>query len=96
MATLTPEKRVYRVQQNPMTEASIDSRWNRDLFVALGEPAGNGAWTTRIQYKPLIGFIWFGVLIMFAGGCIALSDRRYRQKRVTESSDAKVTAPSQA
>jgi cytochrome c-type biogenesis protein CcmF len=80
VSVLAPEKRVYRVQQSPMTEAAIDSSWSRDLFVALGEPVGDGAWSTRIQYKPLIGFIWFGSFVIFVGGMIALSDRRYRRK----------------
>ena len=35
--TLYPEKRIYRVQQSPMTEAAIDDGWSRDVFVALGE-----------------------------------------------------------
>ena len=38
VATLRPEKRIYRVQQNPMTEAAIDTGFTRDLYVSLGEP----------------------------------------------------------
>jgi cytochrome c-type biogenesis protein CcmF len=78
VAELRPQKRTYLVQQSPMTEAGIDAGWNRDLFVALGEPLGNNAWSVRIQYKPLIRFIWFGALVMALGGLIAASDRRYR------------------
>ena len=32
----------------------------------------------RIQYKPMIRFIWLGCLVMAIGGLIAMSDRRYR------------------
>ena len=78
VAELRPQKRTYLVQQNPMTEAGIDAGWNRDLFVALGDPLGNNAWSVRLQYKPLIRFIWLGALIMAIGGLIAASDRRYR------------------
>jgi len=78
IATLRPQKRTYLVQQSPMTEAGIDSAWNRDLFVALGDPLGNGAWSVRLQYRPMIGFIWFGALVMALGGIVAASDRRYR------------------
>ncbi len=78
VAELRPQKRTYLVQQNPMTEAGIDADWNRDLFVALGDPLGNNAWSVRIQYKPLIRFIWAGALIMALGGAVAASDRRYR------------------
>jgi cytochrome c-type biogenesis protein CcmF len=80
---LLPEKRIYRVQTNPMTEASIDASWNRDLFVALGESLGEGAWSVRIQYKPLISFIWGGCLIMAFAGVLAISDPRYRGGRAT-------------
>ena len=61
-----------------MTEAGILAGWNRDLFVALGDPLGNGAWSVRLQYKPMISFIWLGALIMAFGGIIAASDRRYQ------------------
>jgi cytochrome c-type biogenesis protein CcmF len=78
VATVRPQERTYLVQQNPMTEAGIDPGWNRDLFVALGDPLGGGAWSVRLQYKPLIRFIWFGAVIMAFGGIVAASDRRYR------------------
>jgi cytochrome c-type biogenesis protein CcmF len=78
IATLRPQKRTYLVQQSPMTEAGILAHWNKDLFVALGDPLGSNAWSMRIQYKPMIRFIWFGALIMALGGLIAASDRRYR------------------
>jgi cytochrome c-type biogenesis protein CcmF len=62
-----------------MTEADIDAAWSRDLFVALGDPLGENAWSVRIQYRPMIRFIWFGCLVMALGGLIAVSDRRYRK-----------------
>jgi len=77
---LQPEKRIYRVQQMPMTEAAIDAGFTRDLFIALGEPLDDqGAWAVRIYYKPFIRWIWLGAIIMALGGLFAASDRRYRQ-----------------
>ena len=78
LGVLRPQKRTYRVQQSPMTEAGILASLNRDLFVALGDPLGNGAWSVRLQYKPMIRFIWLGAFIMALGGLIAASDRRYQ------------------
>ncbi|MDP2322700.1 MAG: heme lyase CcmF/NrfE family subunit [Gammaproteobacteria bacterium] len=78
--TLYPEKRIYDVRESAMTEADIDAGWSRDLFVALGDDLGNGAWSVRLQYKPLIRFIWVGTIIMALGGLIAATDRRYRVK----------------
>ena len=79
-AELTPEKRIYQVQQSPMTEAAIDAGFTRDLFIALGEPLDDkGSWAIRIYYKPFIRWIWLGAIIMALGGLFAASDRRYRQ-----------------
>ena len=83
VTVMTPEKRTYLVQQNPMTEAAIDAGWTRHLFVALGEPLGDGAWSLRVQIKPLIRFIWLGPLIMAFGGLLAATDPRYRRQTVT-------------
>ncbi|HEX6572876.1 MAG TPA: heme lyase CcmF/NrfE family subunit [Steroidobacteraceae bacterium] len=81
IADLTPQKRVYRVRTMPMTEAGIEVDWNRDLFVAMGEDLGAGKWSMRLQYKPMVRFIWFGALVMMIGGFIAITDRRYRTRR---------------
>jgi len=81
LTTLRPQKRLYLVQRSPMTEAAIDPSLMRDLFIALGEPLGNGEWSVRIQYKPLIRWIWLGTIFMALGGLLALSDRRYRTKQ---------------
>ena len=85
LATLRPQKRTYIVQQSPMTEAGILAHWNKDLFVALGDPLGQDAWSVRLQYKPMIRFIWLGALIMALGGLIAASDRRYKVNAPAES-----------
>jgi cytochrome c-type biogenesis protein CcmF len=80
VATLAPEKRIYRVQRNPMTEAAINGGVTRDLYVSLGEAVGpeGTAWTVRIHVKPFIKWIWSGCLLMAIGGLLAASDRRYR------------------
>ena len=80
VTTLTPEKRVYRVQRNPMTEAAIDTGPIRDLYVSLGDPQDDGSWTLRLQHKPMVIWIWLGAVIMAAGGALAASDRRYRRR----------------
>jgi len=80
LAQLKPQKRTYIVQQSPMTEAAILAKWNKDLFIALGDSLGNGAWSIRVQYKPMIRWIWLGCIVMALGGLISISDRRYRKK----------------
>ena len=88
VARLEPEKRIYLVQQNPMTEAAINAGISRDIYVSLGDSVGNGAWTVRIHIKPFIRWIWFGCLMMAFGGLLAASDRRYRAARRREEAAA--------
>ncbi len=76
-----PQKRVYRVQRSPMTEAGLAWTWNRDLFVAMGEDLGGGSWSLRLQYKPMVRFIWLGAIIMSLGGLLAITDRRFLRQR---------------
>jgi cytochrome c-type biogenesis protein CcmF len=81
LTNMHPEKRIYRIQQNPMTEAAIDVGVARDLYVSLGEPVNSGAWIVRIYVKPFIDWIWGGCLLMALGGLLAVTDRRYRRKQ---------------
>jgi len=80
VAVMVPERRVYTVQEQVMTEAAIDPGPTRDLYVSLGDPLAGGAWLLKIQHKPFIDWIWGGCLIMALGGMLAASDRRYRFK----------------
>jgi cytochrome c-type biogenesis protein CcmF len=81
IATVRPQKRQYLVQKNWMTEAGIHPTWNKDLFIALGDQLGDGSWSVRIQYKPMIRFLWIGAFVMALGGMVSVSDRRYRKSK---------------
>ena len=85
VARLAPEKRTYQSQSQPMTEAGIDPGLTRDLYVALGEPLGGGAWSVRLHYKPFVRWIWFGAILMAIGGGLAATDRRYRRRAADAS-----------
>jgi cytochrome c-type biogenesis protein CcmF len=77
---LRPEKRKYFSSEMPMTEAAIDPGLTRDVYVAIGEPLGEGAWSVRAHVKPFVGWIWAGALLMALGGLLAAADRRYRAR----------------
>ena len=76
--TMVSEKRAYEVRDMAMTEAGIDAGFTRDLYVSLGEPLGDGDWSVRVYYKPMVRWIWLGALFMALGGVTAATDRRYR------------------
>jgi cytochrome c-type biogenesis protein CcmF len=76
-----------------MTETAIDTGLTRDLYVSMGEPLDNGAWSIRVYYKPFVDWIWGGALLMAMGGGLALSDRRYAlaAKKLREANAAAKT-----
>ena len=87
-----PEKRNYTASGQVMTETAIDSGPFRDLYVSLGEPVEGGAWSVRVYYKPFVGWIWGGAVLMALGGGLALSDRRYALARQKERAAKEVVA----
>jgi cytochrome c-type biogenesis protein CcmF len=94
VADMYPEKRIYRVQRNPMTEAAIESRVYGDLYIQLGEVISGGTWLVRIWVKPFVSWIWFGCLLMGLGGMLAITDRRYRSRARDTAAEPLTTAAS--
>ena len=79
ITTVYPEKRLYPVQSEPMTEAGISPGIVRDFYVSLGEPLDDsGAWSVRIHIKPFVRWIWLGAIFMALGALIAATDQRLR------------------
>ena len=74
-----------------MTEAAIDGRLLRDVYVAIGEPLDNNQWAVRVYYKPFVRWLWLGALVMALGGGVAMTDKRYRLAR----QNAKITNSAQ-
>jgi cytochrome c-type biogenesis protein CcmF len=67
ITTLESEKRIYAVRGMVMTKVGIYPGVFHDLYLALGEPLTDNAWSVRLYYKPFIRWVWLG------GFCIALS-----------------------
>jgi len=94
LRSMYPEKRIYNVSENAMTETAIDTGLFRDLYLSLGDQVGStGAWSVRVHYKPFVDWIWGGAILMAIGGGLAVSDRRYalaarKQRAASEAATA--------
>ncbi len=71
-------KRLFTARRMPTTEAGIRTFGLSQLYVSLGDPMADGGIVVRIWWKPVVLCIWFGALLMMAGGAVSLTDRRLR------------------
>jgi len=77
---LYPENRIYNVSKRPTTEAAIYPTFFGDLYAVIGDASKTekGRFVTRLYFNPLVGWMWFGSIMMVFAGAISLSDRRHR------------------
>jgi cytochrome c-type biogenesis protein CcmF len=70
---MTPEKRVYLVNEQPQTMVAIHSTPSWDLYVVYeGENADTGQPIIKAFLNPLVGWIWAGLVVLVFGTLIAL------------------------
>jgi cytochrome c-type biogenesis protein CcmF len=77
VVTFHPSRRMFTVQKSSVTDTAIQTNGMRDLYAVLGEER-DGAAVLRLHVNPLAPWIWFGALVMAAGGALSLADRRLR------------------
>jgi cytochrome c-type biogenesis protein CcmF len=85
---LSPEKALFRGQENPTTEVAIHMTLKEDLYVIL---AGYGKdWATfKVLVNPLVVWLWIGGGIMALGTVIVmLPDRRKRKQSISKDTRA--------
>ncbi len=90
--TLYPERRWYPVARSQTTNTAIATNGLGDLYLALGDPDGQGGWVLRAYYNPLVPWIWFGAILAALGGLVSLSDRRLRLRLPSARSSLAVTS----
>lgn len=78
VADVWSSKRLYTARRMPTTEAGIVTFGFSQLYVSLGDPMADGGIVVRVWWKPWILCIWYGTIVMMAGGIVSLSDRRLR------------------
>ena len=71
---LIAEQRIYDSHEQNLSKPGILTNGWRDLYLALGAPLADGAWSVRIYYKPLVRFIWLGGFMLLLGGVMSLAN----------------------
>jgi cytochrome c-type biogenesis protein CcmF len=95
IGVLNPARRVYTATNRPTTETGIRTMGFSQLYVSLGEGAGDGGVAVRAYYKPLVTLIWLGAVVMVIGGVVSLSDRRLRVGAPRRASSPAAPAPAE-
>jgi cytochrome c-type biogenesis protein CcmF len=70
IAVLEPQSRAYRTQEMTVSVPAIDIGLLRDVYVALGTPTQPGTWGVRLQYKPMMSWVWIGFLLTGVGALV--------------------------
>jgi cytochrome c-type biogenesis protein CcmF len=73
IATMLPEKRLYKKPQQPTTEIALRSRLTEDLYVVLGSyDAPSGLITLQAYVNPFVAWLWIGGFIMGFGTLVTM------------------------
>ncbi len=78
---LYPETRHYPVEQANTTECAIYSTPKGDLYISIGDyDEKNNQLVVRIQYKPMMSFIWVGGAMLFIGAMLGVYNNSRAKK----------------
>jgi cytochrome c-type biogenesis protein CcmF len=81
IATMVPEKRMYKRQQQPTTEVALRSTLREDLYLVLGSyDAQSGRATLQVFVNPLVMWLWLGGFVIVLGTAIVMSPTAAEQR----------------
>jgi cytochrome c-type biogenesis protein CcmF len=81
VATMYPEKRFYKKQQQPTTEVAMRSTLIEDLYLVLGSyDEASGLMTMIVFVNPLVNWLWIGGFVMVLGTVIVMSPTAAEQR----------------
>jgi cytochrome c-type biogenesis protein CcmF len=67
---LSPEVRIYNQPKTLTSEADISSTFYSDNFIVFNVIKDDGYYNVRYQFKPLMMWIWFSIILISAGGIL--------------------------
>jgi len=72
MGVMTPEKRMYWLEQQPASVPSVYSTLREDLYVILTSIEHDGSATFKIYRNPLVNWIWIGSYVFVLGSVLVM------------------------
>ncbi len=73
---VSPQRRFYDKSEQPNSEVSIRSDWDKDTYVMLaGWSDGGNLAAIQVMINPLVSWIWIGGIVMTLGGLLCLMPR---------------------
>src|SRR3954452_12253832 len=91
VTTMEPRMNQYAAMREPIGTPAVYSTIGRDYYVSIMNLQGEQAGVLIIN-MPMVGWIWGAVLLMGAGGLIALIPARKRTYVVVPQSDSRIDA----
>jgi len=84
LGVMTPQKRMYWLEQQPASIPSVYSTLREDLYVILTNIEADGSATFKVYRNPLVNWIWIGSYV-FLLGAIAVMWPHPRRNPVPEA-----------
>ena len=72
LGTMTPEKRMYWLEDQPSSIPAVWSTLGEDLYVILTAVESDGSATLKVYRNPLVNWIWIGGLTFVLGTLLIL------------------------
>ena len=79
--TMTPQLHAFSQPQMTTNQAAIQTYWNGQLYLVLGEQSDGAHWLLRMWWKPFVTLIWLGGAMIALGGTLSLLGRVRRDSR---------------
>ncbi|GAA4759648.1 heme lyase CcmF/NrfE family subunit [Novosphingobium ginsenosidimutans] len=72
---MTPQLHAFSQPQMTTNQAAIETYWNGQLYITLGEDFSGDKFLLRMWWKPFVTLIWIGGVLIALGGALALLGR---------------------
>ena len=89
LGVMTPEKRMYWLEQQPASIPSVYSTLREDLYITLTAIEADGSATFKIYCNPLVNWIWIGGYVFVLGSILVMWPHPNRDAGSPRSDDAR-------